>query len=365
MALFFLRQPKGLVDVLRAAGLIILVVLALNTPHYLRNLDTFGTPLGPSSPGSPSEVGDSLTNEDFTPTLIFSNVVRNLALHVGTSQWRLNSFFQKAIEKTHIWLGIDINDPRSSRLYPEPRFRIVGDQHNPDRTGNPLHLLLIVSATLGVVLFRRLTNDRLVGSYVIALLLSFFIFCFVLKYQPWHSRLHLPLFVLWSPLVGLFYENYTKWLIVATLLMTILARIPLLENYLHPLVGERSIVNTTRMEQYFPFRPKVQAEYVDAAKFLLSRNCSKVGLMIGWDEFEHPLWALLPELTVGGGRLEHIGVTNSSAHLKSQWPAFTPCAIIAVGFRLGRAVDINGRQFRQNWSKDKIQILQSEVSTNR
>ena len=362
-ALMLIGRNKGLVEVLRPLSLIILVALALNASHYLRNFDTFRSPFGPLSPGSPTDVGDSLVNEAFSLPLLASNMVRNVALHVGTSYQDVNALAEIAIEKLHEWLGVDINDSRSTRLYPEPRFRIVGNQSDPDRTGNPLHLVLMMAAILGVIITRRLRTNRLIASYLFALLAGFLLFCLILKWQPWHSRLHLPLFVLWSPIVGIFYENQTKLLIAATLLMTALARIPVTENYLRPLVGERRITQTTRMNQYFPSKAHEQAAYVDAAALLRTHNCTQVGLMIGWDEFEHPLWVLLGDLISDGGRMSHVSVTNSSAHLKNRWPVFRPCSIVSVGYPVEKTLEIDGQLFVQVWSKDKIQVLFSEVRT--
>jgi len=48
---------------------------------------------------------------------------------------------------------------------------------------------------------RRKARD--VTAYAIALVAAFLIFCTYLRWQPWNSRLDLPFFVLWSPVISL------------------------------------------------------------------------------------------------------------------------------------------------------------------
>lgn len=365
LALWLAVRASRPVNVLRQGAMIVLLVLALNTPHYLRNLDTFGTPLGPRNLGSATEVDDDLANETFSLPILISNLVRNLALHAGTPLPAINSAVRTRIERWHTWLGIDVNDPRSTRLYPEHRFAIVGTPTNPDRTGNPIHLFLIALATIVTVASGKLRRNGALWSYVGALFMAFVLFSFLLKWQPWHSRLHLPLFVLWSPVLALVYDLCPKMLLALGMLLTVGAWPPLVHNYLHPLLGNRSVLRTDRIAQYFPFRPMVQAEYVGAAEFLRSRNCADVGLVLGWDDFEHPLWVLLPEVRAGRGRLEHVRVDNSSARLQGRYRSFTPCAVVAVGKPLGETLDLGGQLYRLTWSSGRMRLFLPEVVPQR
>jgi hypothetical protein len=351
---------------LRRAGLIAVVALALNTPHYIRNLDTFGSILGPRNLGSATEVDDNLTNDTFSPPILISNLIRNAALHVGTPLPGFNSLVETVIEQWHTWLGIDVNDPRSTRLYPEKRFAIVAMTNSPDLTGNPFHLFLIVLATVLIVVSRQPKHNRVLCIYVLALVAAFVLFSSLLKWQPWHSRLHLPLFVLWSPVIGVLYGLHPTVLLLAGLLVTVQAWSPLVHNYLHPLTGQRSIVRTARLDQYFrSHSSSMKAEYLGAAEFLHSRSCAGVGLLLGWDDFEHPLWVLLPEVRAPGGRVQHIGVSNSSAHLESRSPLFTPCAVFAISEPNGDKLAVGRSLYRLAWSSNRVKVFLVDVSAQR
>jgi hypothetical protein len=152
---------------------------------------------------------------------------------------------------------------------------------------------------------------------------------------------------------------------MAGLFLAVCAWPPLVLNYLHPLLGERSVLKVARIDQYFPFRPMVQAEYVGAAEFLRSRNCTEVGLVLGWDDFEHPLWVLLPELRAARGRLEHVKVDNSSARLQLRYPPFTPCAVVRIGEATGDTLDIGAQSYRLTWSSGRMSVFVADSTPQR
>lgn len=340
---------------------VLLIAIVLNAPHWSRNIETFGSPLGPRNLGSADDSRDKLTNEALSPGILASNVVRNFSLHSGTPFAKVNLALEEAIERGHAWFGLDVNDPRSTRLYPTNRFEIVGGFANPDRSGNPLHLFLILSAAVRIVVSRPLRRSPGLARYGLVLASGFLLFCLVLKWQPWHSRLQLPLFVLASPLVGVAWEGSYHLILSATVLMTALAARPLLQNRLAPLVGKHTVLNTPRLHQYFQAfggGPDARERaYVAATTLLRAQNCADVGLLLGWDDWEHPLWVLLSEQQAGGGRIEHVGVTNSSARLASVRPAFAPCAIVVGSVPVGDSIELEGRSYPLFWSSEGVRVF--------
>jgi 4-amino-4-deoxy-L-arabinose transferase-like glycosyltransferase len=100
-------------DRLRPAVPILLLVLALNAPHWARNTATFGWPLGPRDSGSADGVRDKLTNDALTPGIFASNVVRNLSLHAGIGHPGVDRAVQRATEQLHRLVGLDVEDPRA------------------------------------------------------------------------------------------------------------------------------------------------------------------------------------------------------------------------------------------------------------
>jgi hypothetical protein len=343
---------------IRHGALVVLIALALNVSHFARSFEIFGSPLGPSLRGPAPE---DLVNEALSPAILASNLVRNLSLHVGTPFPIVNTAFERAIERGHAWFGMDVNDPRSTRLYSLSHFDIVGTSTDPDRTGNPLHLALILAAVAVIAVGggRRLSSG--LGRYILALVLAVVLFSLLLKWQPWHSRLHLPLFVLASPLVGVASDRFGRLsLAVAAVLMTVFAMRPLTVNRLAPLVGPHTVLNTPRIHQSFQSFGNQPSQrelgYVGAAEFLRSRKCADVGLLLGWDDWEHPLWVLLAN---GRGRIEHVAVTNRSARLEGRRPAFAPCGIVVAVDTVAEAVELDGRSYCISWSGPVLKVFLS------
>ncbi len=354
---------------LRSALPVALVVAALNGPHWARNLATFGSPLGPESSGSATgTVDDSLVNAAMTPGLFVSNVVRNLTIHAGTGWGALDATVTRLVERGHAAVGLDASDPRTSRLYPEARFAIVGSLADPDRTGNPVHLLLMLGAAGSILATAGLRRRPRVTRYLLGLALAFAAFCLVLKYQPWHSRLHLPWFVLAAPLVGVAAEAWSaSWSIVAAIAMSLLAVPPLVKNNLGPLVLRSTVFNVPRDRQYFhwfgqPTNP-FYSEVAAAADTLRRARCADVGLMIGWDDWEHPWWVLVSDEGRDPIRVRHVGVENASARLAAAEPAFVPCGIVVGRRPVGERLDVEGASYRLAWAGADWKVFITDASS--
>jgi hypothetical protein len=298
--------------------LVAAVVVVLNAGHGTRNWRLFGSPLGPPNPPH--------TNETFGPATLVSNVVRNFALHLSSPVPGLDAAVVRGVRGLDAALGIDPDDPGTTIA--GTRFRLNRFFHfHEDESGNVLHLVLI-AATIPIVLCRpRLRRTRDVVPYLASMTAAGLLFCGYLKWTPWHSRLHLPLFLLWSPLVALAVASVRARAVpVGVAIVLLLGAVPYaIGNASRPLVGRRSILHTERAAQYFANLPPIQRSYQQAAETIGRRQCRNVGLVMEEDGWEYPLWVLL-DAGGHGLRIEHLEVANASAGLP--WPAFTPCAVV-------------------------------------
>ena len=116
----------------------------------------------------------------------------------------MNGWVEHAVVAVHRAMGFDPNDGRTT-LGPFPAFHVGPFLLHEDFVGNPLHFVAALVA--GVIVWRRRGASgapaRLWAALSVASALAFVV---VLKWQPWNSRLHLPLFVLACPLIGLAFE---------------------------------------------------------------------------------------------------------------------------------------------------------------
>ena len=270
-------------------------------------MQVFGRPLASGD--------DPIANAWFTPQAFFSNAVRNLALHTGIGR------FESTVRGMHEMLGIDVNDPRTTvDEFAIPKLLDLYQVLHEDYAGNPLHLVLILAATGALLLRRSGRANRTVLSYVVALISAFVLFCVLLRWAPHHSRIQLSMFVLSSPLAGLVLSRMSRFKAHAIISILIVGSLPwVFLNRNRPLLFEvlrvkgfvlksdfTNIFNTDRTTQMFRNRPELKDAYVGAASLLAARNCDRIGLSIGSDDWEYPLWKLLHIGSGSSYRVEHV-----------------------------------------------------------
>lgn len=298
-----------------------IVVLALNLGHYQRNYHLFHNPL---SSGQTNYYNDHLSVPSFV-----SNSARNLALHLGTRSQRINKILESPIAGLHRLLGTDMNDPKTT--WGGTTFAIARMNFHEDTAGNPLHILLLfitMAAVLSAPRFRLLPNAL---QYLGAIISAASLFCFLLKWQPWASRLHLPLFVLSSSLAGtVMGMSGHKRTAHAVMIILLLAAVPaVIRNVSRPLLSgkyHQSILRSSRLDQYFSNLPLIKESYHESIKATKSQKCESIGLRIGEDDWEYPIWVLANEMYGHRPRIEHIEVYNASANMPLF--DFQPCAVL-------------------------------------
>ena len=186
----------------RRVGLVLLILalaLVLNAGFFSRN----------ARQGSPLTGGPDMLetwNTSFTPGTMVSNALRNSTLHIYGYPHQVKDLAYRAVRKTHSILGLDVNDLATTWMGSTYYAGSPGPFHE-DLAGNPLHFLLIIVTSLAFFFSKRLRRNGKAVLYLFSLVLAALLFCYLLKWQPWGSRLQLPLFVLFSPFVGLALET--------------------------------------------------------------------------------------------------------------------------------------------------------------
>ncbi len=299
---------------------VVIVVTAINTGYLVRNVARFGAPLGPGHEGPYGYANASLGVRSTV-----SVAIRNAGLHLGTPWSAVNAMTDDAIRAVHRFLGLDVDDPTTT--WWATHFQVSGPKRHEDMISNGLHLALIVVAILTVVMRPEVRTPERV-TYVAALIVAFVLFCAVLRWQPWHSRLHLPLFVLWTPVIGIVLARRGMVAAVVAGALIVGAVVAVRVNEPRPLEG---VLRRPRAEQYFRNHVGVSGPYTDAVKLLTERQCSHVALDLGGNDWEYPLWALTRR-ALPGVRLEHV-VDHSvpGGHLYYRdLGASPPCGIIVT-----------------------------------
>jgi 4-amino-4-deoxy-L-arabinose transferase-like glycosyltransferase len=264
------RYRRAALAPLAAAAL---VVVCLNAPHAYRNIDSFGNPFG-------NEQKEYL-NDEFGLGVLASNASRSVALEVS------GSAAEGGVRRLHDLMGLNVDDPKTT--WPETRFK---PEFNllEDSAPNPLQILLMAVAILTGAWIR----DRRLAGYLLAVGAGFVLFSAILRWQPWHSRLLLPLIALMAAWVAaVLPKTERRWFALVAFGLIAAGIATALFNESRPLIGRDSVLTTGRLgESFSRSRPDIRNSSLSAVEQL--EDCKRVSIELTGDfSNEYQMWALL------------------------------------------------------------------------
>jgi hypothetical protein len=295
----------------------VLVVL-VNAPHYVRTYTYAKSPFGCDS--ADCKGGWKYANDRITFSGIVSNLVRNTAIHLATPSAEWNADVQRYSEKLVKAFGGDPKDPATT--WPGASFQITQLSLNEDSTGNLIHLLLI-AATITVIAARKQIRTPEMIVFALGLAAGYLLFCTYLRWQPWHMRLHLPFFVLWSALIGAIVGRWAVATALCGATLLLFASPALLEHERRPLISSSNIFNSTRQQLLFTYKG-----YTSAAMLADGMSCQNIGIDANYGFLEYPLLSAV-HAGIGRRRVEHLSVADKSVAYKD--PDFKPGCVVCVG----------------------------------
>jgi len=328
----------------KAVLVITLIVAAINLPHLYRNASLFGHPLGPQYEVS------RYRNQPISLQGAFSNIVRNAGMYLGTVE-PLNQTAYTAVEEMHNWVGLDVNDPRFT--WSDHRFAVTTPRAHEDTTASGFHLFLYLAALLILILQRRRLPSQLFLLLAGLLFAGFVLFCVYLRWQTWHPRLHLPLFVIFSANLGGLPIVLHRRLIWGISILLAFFTLPIFYfNPNKPLIADYNIFNLPRREVMI-MRKDLVVPYIEGVNVLVDQeNCFQVGLFLPEQDWEYPIWRLFEDADQPY-HLQHIFVPNASRAMPAQ--PFEPCALFSTQ-RLDDAVTLDGKPYEAVWELEPVYI---------
>ncbi len=184
---------------------------------------------------------------------------------------------------------------------------------NQDFIGNPVQLIIIICLTLltllvfPLVLF-RLKQRAALFCCAVSPLISWILFGFIVKNQPWISRLQLPIFLLLPCsciLLSRLVKHKKKWLqlfrfvlSIAALFSTMFSFTALAHNKYRPLLLANFWGNFPSRESGYYIIRNLKPEHDLVIKKAVQLQCRQVGLLFLGDTWDYPLtWRLMAQGT--------------------------------------------------------------------
>lgn len=293
--------------------LTLIIALVMQNRYYSQNIKLYGNITGQHFSGSKN----TYVNEIFTPSVLISNVVRNIMNQLPVPI--LTPIAQQVLVGVHNLIGLDISDPRTS--YFEHEFSVLPVVYpQEDIVSSPIHMILILGA-LVILLIKGLVIKKnegflMVQLYFLFLILSFLIFSFILKWEPYHPRLQIASFAIGIIIALLVLEKiggYQKFTLLLVALAVPIAFLVSIFNVSRPYISYSYFYNhiksfstplsdipetfylRERNRQYFNSRPYWYESYKQVIDLYSQQTNKKVVLNLMDDEFEYPLWVLAKE----------------------------------------------------------------------
>jgi hypothetical protein len=265
----------------------IVIALSINVTHFYRNYQVDQNILNIDK-----NEAKSYSNESMSVSFFTSNGIKNLGLHLG---FPFQDLFDIGIRKWHEKNNIDINNPKLNYLgvpYEGARKLTTHEDYVP----NTFQLLFIVCAFLFTVY--QMVRYRKINLFLLSLwgilILQIILFVLYLKWQPWHTRLHIPLFIESCIILVITFKEYKFRKLTAIIVLTICLTgfvFYFVYNNLRPLIKHSKYTKDVsfyenRYRNYFSNQLNLHREYKEIKESIIDNTT--IGLVMS--DWEYPLF---------------------------------------------------------------------------
>ena len=285
------------------------LVIVLNGMTYIRNFQFNGSLMG-----SDSAERAVYFNQNWSFDVFFGNVLKNIGLHIGP--YPLNKWY---VQMLNLFEGVlCINEKGVNYLDIAFKGAPIAPIHE-DTAYNTIQWVLIFLVFVWFIVMRwkgkALNGD---ARWILILLLSSFAtFVLLLKWQPWHGRLHFPFFAAGILLVSfvskespLFQKATSKllpWIFVVAFVVVV-------GNYTRPIFAfpgvHKTVITNDRYKKYFSNRPQLVSEYQLVERKIVACRNKTIGVELKTeDDWEYPLFRSTFDQRI---RVQHLFVNNAT-----------------------------------------------------
>ncbi len=284
--ILFLLKYKTKTPFLKLS-IIPLLTLLINLGFYSRNFRLSGDPLGKNE--------DKVFNEAFGVNELLLNTTKNIGVHFAI--YPFNQFANQAVEKMHLILKEDMRNPTIN--FNGHKFKLKEWQHHEDDAANFFQIILIIISICLYIPFRK-KSPNLLPLLLLVPIIELLFFSLTLKWQPWITRLQLPILFLFSFYISYIFSQFTKsngklnlYILILLGSTTFYAFMIIIVNPTRPFITNYFTndikITDSRFKKYFALYTKCEPDFYVSRKYLKKYE-GKIGIDVGGDTWEYPLY---------------------------------------------------------------------------
>lgn len=326
--------------ILKLVVCVIPIVLFPLIPEWVRNYHTFSA-LGDSAAGNEQLVGT------LAPNYVFINFIKNFAQNLSNKYlYDSDEWMAKVVMIAANVLRVDINALSISANGQAYAMSEV-PAYNHDSASNPIVLIVATLCFIWYLLKDRKTRNA-GNNYTLYSMVSFVIFCVLVRWSPFVSRFMLSYLAVLCPMIGyqiqrISHESKAEWLrtaVVPIIWFLCLTELFSLTRYHQEKWHEEASV---RPVGYFAHNRAIWTEYETVFEWLNENGYDTLGIKIGSMNYEYPMWVMTngPDI-----RIENVLVQNASGVYEDM--TYIPACVIMDA---GRAVDATITVHEQSYEK--------------
>lgn len=356
--LFILRKivHKKKYTVLKHSILLLLPVLLINIGHSSRNHQFSGHITGVSPESTKGIVFDKTS-----PKIVLSSCIKNAVLH--SDAYFDGGLGDKIAQKTHLMMNVDLNEPGSNIF--DAKFKAESHWKNHEDTQpNFIHfiLFLICTTLLFILLIKTRKADWNASTLFILICIQFVLFCGYLCWEPWNTRLHLPLFFEIIVFICLVFDRLNQ----RRLTMAMFLLFPLLlyygfylslHNFTRPYMTRKGVTaeiyrSDDRYKKYFANNPALYPEFKSTQQFIIDKKLMDIGLIADIDGWEYPL--IMTRFTHPNLKINHIYCKNPTKKYNRK-DQKTDCIITT--YKMEEEIEYNHSTFKLATPENKYLFI--------
>ncbi len=293
------------------------IIVTINLNHSFENYKISNTIFG-----TDAQESKDYALENKTPISIVSNMAKNIGLHADPLY--VKNAGNRIIEKLHLVMHYDLN--KVGNNYKGMKFSCnPGLKNHEDCQPNFIHFLLIIFTIL-LLIFNFLKNrknkqTKIQFYYTMTISLCFILFCILFKWQPWNTRIQLPLFFLYIPMIaiGLGQLKFKKGIISLLIFILFVNCVYItIYNFNKPIIHSKQTSKIScednHYKQYFANSLNYYKDFDVITKMIASKKNDTIGLIVHSDTWEYPLYR---NYFINPKTILHLSVNNYSKKIQT------------------------------------------------